>query len=1234
MTRSPGWFPPRQRAWVAVCVLAGFLGTLWHASQLGPDAGGLPGAMPPAANKAVLASPAPLIHATPLSGANGPAAWTTPDPDAVVLARRIRTAMAGLGQGGTGPAPSLPPVPTNGHPRPALVPPPARFSDAQLAVLSDLRWRSGKHLEVRGNPDNNTVRYLEGLSLERPAEVAEPDRTLEETTALRFLRRNRELLLLQNPEEELRKTRETRDELGHTQVRYEQRYEGLPVWPAGLTVHMDRAGHTHLVTGAYVPTPAGLEVVPRLASAEAAELARRRIGVNPFAPVERQELIVYAPVDGETRLAYRVELHTSPLDHWLVLVDAASGAIVDSINQVCSAAAVGSGTDLRGQTRPVNLWSANGRHYMVDTSKPMFSAVSGTPPSPGNTAGGILVLDAKGVDPGVNPAAYAPEVISSASLTSGFPAMGISASVHLAASYDYFFQRHRRNSFDNQGGTIICVVNVPVDNGFWNQGVILLGSVDTYPQSLDFVAHELTHGVTERTANLVYRNQSGAMNEAFSDIFGEATEAFFLGQADWRFGSGLTKQTRDLKNPNAFDVRPGRPFPARMSQFITVNDPILDTFTGRDNGGVHFNSSIINHAFYQLVEGLPGAIGLASAERIFYRALTTKLTQQSQFIDCRLACVQSAVEIFGPGSPEAIRTGEAFNAVEIFDQAPPQGPTPILGIPGPDSLIFTYVDALSGLTFLARREAALGDPAAGVTLSQVAMAPRKRPVVVADGSQVMVVTANNDMALVDTRTGQGQSLGFTGQVWSVGLSPDGQFAAIILRDGFGQPRNQINVVHLATQQVETYDLLAPTMDGGSLATVLHGDTLDFSLDGGLLYYDALNRLRFSDGTNFDNWSIYVIDRNSGGAFVVVRPIPGVNIGNPSVARIHNHRLVFEAQNPFARSSTIYGLNAQSGSSGALFTVNSAVGVGYPRLNGDDTTLYFSDYFFSGNFFTQAIIGTIGLTPDGLSFSGGASPTLSGNAAGPLIGAVYRRGTFSGLPVVSVVATTPTAAEGVPAVGTFTLTRTGSTMAALPVQFVLTGTAINGTDYFATALGATIAAGSATTTVSILPLNDDLVEGDETVILTLTPASHYTVGEPAAATVTILDNDSPANAFEAWTLANNVVGAGGNEDGDDYSNLMEFALGTDPRATDPPGLIRGELLAAGPQQFLVLIVSRRTNNAAVTYTAEVADAPAGPWNSGPPHTTVVEDTRTRLVVRDNSALTTKTNRFMRLKVSVP
>ena len=1057
----------------------------------------------------------------------------------------------------------------------------------------------------------------------------------EETTSLNFLRRNRELLLLSDPAEELKRVQSVQDELGYTQVRYEQRHEGLPVWPTGLTVQLDRAGHAHLFTGAYVPTPEGLEIEPGLDLEVASEVARRSLGVDATAPIESGELLVYAPIDRETRLAYKLELHAGPFDHRLVVVDAVSGEILESINQVCGAATVGSGTDLRGQTRSLNLWSANGRHYLLDASKPMFQSVASEPPSPGGTFGGIIILDAKGVDPQVNPGGFAPEVIFSTSSSGGFPAAGVSASFNLSMVYDYFLERHQRNSINGTGGTIVGVVNVPINNAFWNQGVITLGSLDRWAESLDFVGHEMAHGVTERTAGLIYRDQSGAMNEAFSDIFGEAAEAYHRGQADWQIGSQLATRSRDMRDPSAFEIRNGRRYPAKMSEFITANDPFLDFFgPGRDNGGVHFNSSIINHAFYQLAEGLPGAIGLLPAERIFYRALTTKLQQQSQFIDGRLACVQAAVEIFGAGSPEVIRTGEAFGVVEIFDQAPTPGPTPISVIDGADAMIFTYVDAFSGRTFLARREAAQGDPAAGVVLFPgTAMAPFKRPAVLADGSRVMVVTENNDIALVDTQTGQGQNLGLAGQVWSVGMSADGQFAAIILRDEFGQPQNQINVIELLTEQVETYDLLAPTLDGGSIGTVLFGDTLDFSLDGGFLYYDALNRLRFSDGSVFDNWSIYVIDRNTGLEFEVVRPIPGLNIGNPSLGNIHNHRLVFEAQNPAAFTSTIYGMDVVSGRIGALFTVNSAIAVGYPNLNGDDTVLYFSDYFFSGEFLSQAIIGTIPLSADGLTFSGDAHPTLNGNAAGPLISAVYRRGTFSGLPAVDVTATVPVTSPGGAPAGLFTLTRTGSTAAALPVSFVLTGTARNGTDYFGVALSATIGAGVASTTVSILPFDHAVLDGDQSVILNLSSASHYLVGESDSATVTIADDGEPGDDFAAWLLLHGVVGEQGNEDDDRYRNLIEFALGTDPNAEDSPGLIRGELVTVGQQRFLSLVVTRQSDNPAVLYVVEVADAPSGPWNSGSPHTLEVENSPNRLIVRDASAIGTKPKRFMRLKVAL-
>jgi Zn-dependent metalloprotease len=1235
----PFAFRDRRPALLVVVLLAlGLVGWL-SLSDFGHTAAPSPAAAARSDTNAIpLITPVPMATAAPLSGGHGGSARTAPDPNAVVLAQRLQAAMAAMGQGASGPAPALLPVPTNGHPNPSLVPAPAKFSEKQLAALSDLRWRSGKQLEVRGNSDNNTIRYLEGLSLERPAETAAPGQSLAATTAGNFLERNRELLLLKSPAEELAQTQETTDTLGYTQIRYEQRYEGLSVWPAGLSVQMDRAGHANLLTGAYVPTPEGLATTPQVDATRAAELARQNIGATPQAPIERQELIVYAPIDGTTRLAYKIEMHASFIDHRLVIVDATTGEIVKSLNQTCSAGAVGRGLDEGGTTRSVNIWSEGGQHYLVDTSKPMFNAAQSDPPSPGTTFGGIIILDAKNVNPQVNPQTYAPQVISSTSTNSGFPAFGISASFNLSIVYEYYQARHQRNSIDGKGGTIRAVVNIPFDNGYWSQGSIQLGNVDHYADSLDFVAHEMTHGVTESTANLIYENQSGAMNEAFSDVLGESTEAFHRGQPDWLWASQLNpvRQTRSFKNPSSKEIRSGRPYPAKMSQFITANDPVLDGFTGRDNGGVHFNSSIINFAYYQLAEGLPGAVGLAKAERIFYRALTTKLQRQSQFIDGRLACVQSAVEIFGAGSPEAIRTGEAFNVVEIFDQAPPQAPTPIGGVTGADSLLFTYVDQSNGFTYLARREAALGDPASGIVLSPgVPMAPSRRPAVRPDGSQALVVTLNNDMALVNTQTGAGQPFNLIGQVWSVGLSPDGLFAAVILRDvQTGQPKNQINVFRIGTQQVETYDLLAPTLDGGSLATVLYGDTLAFSLDGGRLYYDALNRLRFSDGTVFDNWSLYVIDRTTGREFEVVKPFAGVNIGNPSLGKIHNNRLVFEAQNLTTSQTTIYGLNTQSGQSGALFTVSSARGVSYPNLNGDDTKLYFSDNSFTGNGFLQSIIGTIGVTADGLSFSGTASPTLNGGAPAPLVAAVYRRGTFSGVPSVQVAATAATAMEGVASTGTFTLTRTGSTVAALPVQFVLTGTAGNGTDYFGTSLSATIAAGSATTTVTIAPLNDSLVEGDETVILTLATASHYTIGAAGSATITIKDDDQAGNAFQTWALANNVVGEGGNEDGDPYLNLMEFALGTNPKSVNPAGLIKGELRTLGEQKYLALVVSRQTNNPAVQYVVEVAGSATGPWNSGIDYTTTLESTQTKLVVRDNVAPAPGQGRYMRLKIVLP
>lgn len=178
----------------------------------------------------------------------------------------------------------------------------------------------------------------------------------------------------------------------------------------------------------------------------------------------------------------------------------------------------------------------------------------------------------------------------------------VSAAFNFGLTYDYFWERFNRNSINGEGGNIKAVVRVGnMDNAFWSfsEKAMYFGDVRPYAASLDVVGHELTHGVVQFSAGLVYELQPGALNEAFSDIFGEMVEARRDGQPDWKLGSGLDFVLRDFKNPGSRQYG-GKPYPKKMSEFFDLpNDG------DSDYGGVHINSSIINHAFYLLAEGLP-----------------------------------------------------------------------------------------------------------------------------------------------------------------------------------------------------------------------------------------------------------------------------------------------------------------------------------------------------------------------------------------------------------------------------------------------------------------------------------------------------------------------------------------------------------------------------------------------------------------------------------------------------
>jgi thermolysin len=190
-----------------------------------------------------------------------------------------------------------------------------------------------------------------------------------------------------------------------------------------------------------------------------------------------------------------------------------------------------------------------------------------------------------------------------------------------------------------------------------------------FAAGFDVVAHEITHGVTEYTSNLVYEGESGALNEAFSDVMATGAEFLFQPpgsgplQADYLVAEDVAtpRALRSMQNPTAH----GQP------------DHYSIRFTGvEDNGGVHINSGIVNHAFYLAVEGgthrlsgrsVPG-VGAANreqVERVFYRAFTQMLPPRATFALARAATRQAARDLYGEGSAPERAVAEGWSAVGV-----------------------------------------------------------------------------------------------------------------------------------------------------------------------------------------------------------------------------------------------------------------------------------------------------------------------------------------------------------------------------------------------------------------------------------------------------------------------------------------------------------------------------------------------------------------------------------------
>lgn len=255
--------------------------------------------------------------------------------------------------------------------------------------------------------------------------------------------------------------------------------------------------------------------------------------------------------------------------------------------------------------------------------------------------------------------------------------------------YSYFNASFGRWSYDNAGANIVSYNNIrycldvgpnpPCDtindnnacNDCFGTNELTFGNGATSSNNdnwnpVDIVGHEFSHGVTEFTSGLIYSNESGALNESYSDIFGEMTENFATGSMDWLVGNQRSAGAiRSLVNPNA---APG-------------NDP--DTYGGTnwysgplDNGGVHTNSGVQNFFFYLLVNGgsgtndngtgySVGSISSTAAAWILYNGYVNYMTSSSNYADAREATIQQANNGFGSCSPVAILVGDVWYAVGV-----------------------------------------------------------------------------------------------------------------------------------------------------------------------------------------------------------------------------------------------------------------------------------------------------------------------------------------------------------------------------------------------------------------------------------------------------------------------------------------------------------------------------------------------------------------------------------------
>ena len=493
----------------------------------------------------------------------------------------------------------------------------------------------------------------------------------------------RQQLVLTNADQMVQRAADT-DNLGMVHQRFAQYYQGIRVEHADYLVH-SKGGAVEAINGDFEKI-SGLNTTPSINEKVALTQALTKVGAKKYmwqtgeanaeAYTPTGELVIVRDArveNGPQVLAWKFNVYAAaPISRAYVYVNAHTGDVVSQDNIIKHANATGTFATAYSGTRTFADGTTTGGYYLRETTR-------------GN---GIQTFNCK---KGNSYTAAVDFVDADNNWTeynnANFDNVAGDAHVGAQATYDYWKNVHGRNSFDNAGAIIKSYVHfddVPggagYENAYWDGTRMTYGDGASRFRpltALDVCGHEIGHAVCEKTANLTYSNESGAMNEGLSDIWGASIEAYAVAnlgftsggpkaKSTWLIGEEIDKQQaalRSMSDPKSL----GQPAYYKGQYWYTGS---------ADNGGVHTNSGVLNHWYYILAVGKSGTnegggaynvtgVGLDAAAKITYRMESVYMTSSSTYAQARTYAIQAATDLYGAGSAQVTAVTNAWFAVGV-----------------------------------------------------------------------------------------------------------------------------------------------------------------------------------------------------------------------------------------------------------------------------------------------------------------------------------------------------------------------------------------------------------------------------------------------------------------------------------------------------------------------------------------------------------------------------------------